>query len=62
MSVQVILEHLSDFGQIAVILAEFTLVAIVWLAMLWRPRHRTHRRGHDCRAFGCPWLEERPNK
>lgn len=57
---QVILEQLSDFGQIAVILAEFTFVAVVWLAMLWRPRHRTHRRGHDCRAFGCPWLQERP--
>jgi hypothetical protein len=55
--VQGILAQLSDFGQMV---AEFTFVAIVWLAMLWRPRHRTHRRGHDCRAFGCPWLEERP--
>jgi len=53
------LAQLSDFGQIAVILAEFTFVALVWLAMLWRPR-RTHRRDHDCRAFGCSWLEERP--
>jgi hypothetical protein len=58
--VQAILEHLSDLGQIAVILAEFSFVAVVWLAMLWRPRHRTHRRAHDCRALACPWLEERP--
>jgi hypothetical protein len=54
------LEQLSDFGQIAVILAEFTFVAVVWLAMLWRPRHRTHRRDHDCRSFGCSWLGDRP--
>jgi hypothetical protein len=58
--VQGILEHLSDLGQIAVIVAEFMFVAIVWLAMLWRPRHRTHRRPHDCRALACPWLLERP--
>ena len=58
--VQGILAQLMDFGQVAVILAEFSFVAVVWLAMLWRPRHRTHRRAHDCRAFGCSWLEERP--
>ncbi|HLQ04617.1 MAG TPA: hypothetical protein VK197_03075 [Verrucomicrobiae bacterium] len=57
---QGILEHLSDFGQYAVILAEFAFVGAVWVALLWRPRHRSHRRGHDCRAFGCPWLEQRP--
>ena len=57
---QGILEALSDGGQLAVILAEVALVGAVWLAMLWRPRHRTHRRAHDCRAYGCPWLQERP--
>ena len=57
---QAILEQLSDAGQVAVILAELTLVATVWLAMLWKPRHRTGRRPHDCRAFACPWLDERP--
>lgn len=54
------LDQLTGLGQFAVILAEFAFVAVVWVAMLWRPRHRTHRRPHDCRAFGCPWLEERP--
>ena len=57
---QVVLDQLNDFGQVAVILAEFMLVAVVWVAMLGRPRHRTHRQPHDCRAFGCPWLDERP--
>jgi hypothetical protein len=57
---QSVLDSLSDFGQVAVIVAEFALVAVVWLAMLWRPRHRTSRTPHDCRAFGCPWLDERP--
>lgn len=60
MTVQAILEQLSDFGQLAVILAELLFVTAVWLWMLWRPRHVTHRRPHDCRAFGCPWLGERP--
>jgi len=59
---QAILEHLSDFGQMAVIFAEFAFVAAVWVALLWKPRHRTHRRGHDCRAFACPWLEDRPTR
>jgi len=57
---QGMLDQLNDFGQVAVVLAEFALVAVVWVAMLWRPRHRTHRPPHDCRAFGCPWLDERP--
>jgi hypothetical protein len=57
---QVILDQLTDFGQVAVIVAEFAFVAVVWVAMLWRPRHRTSRTPHDCRAFGCPWLNERP--
>ncbi|HUQ41734.1 MAG TPA: hypothetical protein VM052_04455 [Candidatus Limnocylindrales bacterium] len=57
---QGILEQLSDFGQVAVIVAELLLVAAVWLWMLWRPRHKTHKQPHDCRAFGCPWLAERP--
>ena len=57
---QEILDHLSDFGQVAVIFAEFAFVSVVWVAMLWKPRHRTHRQPHDCRAFGCPWLDERP--
>ena len=57
---QAFLDLFSDGGQLAVILAEIALVGAVWLAMLWRPRHRTHRQPHDCRAYGCPWLEERP--
>ena len=57
---QGILESLTDGGQMAVILAELVLVGAVWLAMLWKPRHRTHRQPHDCRSLGCPWLEERP--
>jgi hypothetical protein len=59
--VQSILAQLSDFGVGAVILAELAFVAAVWLAMLWRPRHRTHR-PHDCRAYACPWLDERPTR
>ena len=55
------LEVFSDGGQVAVILAEIALVGAVWLAMLWKPRHRTHRQPHDCRALGCPWLDERPH-
>jgi hypothetical protein len=58
--VQGVLDQLSGFGQVAVIMAELLLVAAVWVAMLWRPRHKTHRQPHDCRAFGCPWLKERP--
>ncbi|MDQ2951426.1 MAG: hypothetical protein M3R54_04110 [Chloroflexota bacterium] len=57
---QGILQQLTDFGQLAVIFAELSLVGVVWVAMLWRPRHKTHRRGHDCRSFGCSWLQERP--
>jgi hypothetical protein len=58
--VQAILDQLSDLGVMAVVFAELALIALVWLAMLWRPRHNTPLRPHDCRAFGCPWLEERP--
>ena len=58
--VQGILQQLTDVGQLAVIFAELSFVAVVWVAMLWRPRHKTHRRGHDCRANGCGWLQERP--
>lgn len=57
---QALLDTLSGGGQLAVILAELVLVGSVWLAMLWKPRHKTHRQPHDCRAYGCPWLEERP--
>jgi hypothetical protein len=57
---QGLLDQLTDFGQVAVIVAEFAFVAVVWVAMLWRPRHRTNRTPHDCRAFACPWLNERP--
>lgn len=53
--------HFSDVGVLALIVAELALVALVWVAMLWRPRH--HRRGaHDCRALGCPWLDDRPTR
>lgn len=57
---QEILDQLTGFGQAAVVVAELAFVGAVWLAMLWRPRHRTSRRPHDCRAYGCPWLNERP--
>ena len=57
---QALLDSLSDVGQLAVILGEFALVMLVWVAVLWKPRHRTHRQPHDCRALGCPWLDERP--
>ncbi|TMB58998.1 MAG: hypothetical protein E6J38_11880 [Chloroflexi bacterium] len=59
---QGILEQLSDFGQMAVVAAEFLFVATVWVALLWKPRHRTHRQPHDCRASGCPWLNDRPTR
>ena len=58
---QGILEQLTDVGVMAVIFAELAFVAAVWLAMLWRPRHSTHR-PHDCRAYGCPWLDDRPTR
>ena len=58
---QGILDQLSGLGQVAVVLAELAFVGAVWLAMLWKPRHTTHR-PHDCRAYGCPWLNDRPNK
>ena len=58
---QAFLEMFSDGGQLAVVFAELVLVGAVWLAMLWKPRHRSHRRPHDCRALGCPWLDERPH-
>ena len=57
---QTLLDTLSGGGQLAVILAELVLVGSVWLAMLWKPRHKTHRQPHDCRAYGCSWLDERP--
>ena len=59
---QAILDQLSDIGVLAVVFAELALVAVVWLALLWKPRHRTHRVPHDCRAYGCPWLEDRPTR
>ena len=59
---QQLVEHFSDIGQLALIIAELALVGVVWVAMLWKPRHRTHRRPHDCRAAGCPWLNERPTR
>lgn len=58
---QVILEQLSNLGVAAVILAEIAFAAVVWLALLWRPRHQTHR-PHDCRAAGCRWLSDRPTR
>ena len=58
---QQLLDTLTGGGQLAVVFAELTLVGVVWLAMLWKPRHRTHRQPHDCRALGCPWLDERPH-
>ena len=58
---QQILDQLSSLGIAAVILAELAFAAAVWLALLWRPRHGTHR-PHDCRSQGCPWLDERPTR
>ena len=58
---QEFITHFSDVGVFALIVAELTLVALVWIAMLWRPRHRTHG-PHDCRASGCPWLNDRPTR
>lgn len=58
---QAILEQLSSFGVAAIILAEIAFAVAVWVALLWRPRHRTHR-PHDCRSLGCPWLDERPTR
>jgi hypothetical protein len=59
---QGILDSLTDFGQLAVVVAEFAFVAAVWVVLLWKPRHRTHRRPHDCRTYGCPWLDDRPTR
>jgi hypothetical protein len=56
---QAILDQLTGLGQVALVLAELAFVGAVWLAMLWKPRHNTHR-PHDCRDHGCPWLNERP--
>ncbi|HEY6959112.1 MAG TPA: hypothetical protein VI814_09830 [Candidatus Limnocylindria bacterium] len=58
---QEFISHFSDIGVIALIVAELALVALVWLAMLWRPRHRRHG-VHDCRTAGCPWLDDRPTR
>lgn len=58
---QAILEGLTGLGQVALVLAELAFVGAVWIAMLWRPRHRTHR-PHDCRASGCSWLDDRPGR
>jgi hypothetical protein len=62
MRVQAVFDQLTDVGNIAVIVGEFAFVGLVWLAMLWKPRHRTHRTPHDCRAYACPWLDERPKR
>jgi hypothetical protein len=59
--VQEFVGHFSDIGVFALLVAELALVALVWLAMLWRPRHRRHG-PHDCRAIGCPWLDDRPTR
>ena len=56
---QAILDQLTGLGQVALVFAELAFVGAVWLAMLWRPRHRTHR-PHDCRSAGCSWLNDRP--
>jgi hypothetical protein len=57
---QALLDQLSGGGVVAVVVAELAFVGAIWLGLLWRPRHRTHRRPHDCRAYACPWLDDRP--
>lgn len=57
---QAFVDLFSTGGQVALVVAELAFVAVVWLAMLWKPRHRSQRRGHDCRLLGCPWLDDRP--
>ncbi len=58
---QEFVDHFSSLGVAALLVAELALVALVWVAMLWKPRHRTNR-PHDCRALGCPWLDDRPTR
>ena len=52
---------LDEWPSYLAYVTSFLTVGAVWLAMLWKPRHRTHRQPHDCRALGCPWLDERPH-
>ena len=55
-----LLASLDLGGQIALVIGMLAGVAYVYVSLLWKPRHATHRRVHDCRALGCPWLKERP--
>jgi hypothetical protein len=55
-----ILASLDIGGQIAFFVATAAGVAYVYVWILWRPRHLSHRRDHDCHSLGCPWLKERP--
>ena len=55
-----LLESLDLGGQIAFVVATLAGVAYVYVSLLWKPRHVSHRRDHDCRSLGSPWLKERP--
>lgn len=55
-----LLESLDLGGQIAVIVSAVAGIVYVYVSLLWKPRHLSHRRDHDCRSLGCPWLKERP--
>ena len=54
-----ILASLDIGGQIAFFVATAAGVAYVYVWIVWRPRHLSHRRDHDCHSLGYPWLKER---
>ena len=54
-----ILASLDLGGQIAFLVATLAGVAYVYVSILWKPRHLSHRRDHDCHGLGCPWLKEK---
>ena len=55
-----LLASLDLGGQIAFVVATLAGVAYMYVSILWKPRHASHRRDHDCRTLGCPWLKDRP--
>ena len=57
-----LLASLDLGGQIAFVVATLAGVAYVYVSILWKPRHASHRRDHDCRSLGCPWPKDRPQR
>ena len=57
-----LLASLDLGGQIAFVVATLAGVTYVYVSILWKPRHASHRRDHDCRSLGCPWLKDRPQR